>query len=197
MPQALCSDRVVLLPAIKRGAWLTGVLLSINGCPIGRAGFEAQGNLPAECVNCTGDNDGATPETWSTPGGSAFGPWPDRVQWRSASGGGISGTAGHAACPGIALDGAGQPIVSWGQPGISGANSIIVRRFDGTRWNDLGAPIVTDDPTCPALVRGGSSPSEAPLGARGRSAQKEMLITWSRRAVHGAVLRQRTPALCQ
>jgi predicted Ser/Thr protein kinase len=52
----------------------------------------------------------------------------------SATGGGVGGRAGRVDWPSLALDGRGQPVVAWCQD-----QHIFLRRFDGTRWRELGS----------------------------------------------------------
>lgn len=52
----------------------------------------------------------------------------------SATGGGISNTAGHSRVPFLAIGGDGTPIVAW-----EGQNDIFIRRWNGTAWVEIGA----------------------------------------------------------
>lgn len=55
----------------------------------------------------------------------------------SASGGGISNTAGPSETPSLALDSLGRPVVAWADR--AGTFDILVRRWDGLAWVDVGA----------------------------------------------------------
>jgi serine/threonine protein kinase len=55
----------------------------------------------------------------------------------SATGGGVSGTAGYSGGPTIALDAAGNPVVAWHDDPMK-AREILVRRWDGRAWVELG-----------------------------------------------------------
>ena len=51
---------------------------------------------------------------------------------------GVSGGAGLAASPQLALDATGKPVVAWSDDS-SGNFEVYVRRFDGTSWAELSA----------------------------------------------------------
>jgi hypothetical protein len=66
----------------------------------------------------------------------------DGAQWAemgtgSASGGGVSATAGASTRPALALTAAGTPLLAW-QEQASGSTQILVRRWSGLGWVDAG-----------------------------------------------------------
>ena len=65
----------------------------------------------------------------------------DGTQWvelgGSASGGGVSNSAGFSENPSLVLDAAGNPIVAWND-GTPGNLEIYLKRWNGTAWVELG-----------------------------------------------------------
>lgn len=65
---------------------------------------------------------------------------PVPAQWvelaGSASGGGVSNTPAPSLDCCVALDGSGRPVVAWRE--FAGGGGIWLRRWNGTRWEDLG-----------------------------------------------------------
>jgi hypothetical protein len=57
----------------------------------------------------------------------------------SASGGGISNNGGGSSGPSLAISPEGVPYVAWVDFISSGPNNIYVRKFDGSRWVEVGA----------------------------------------------------------
>jgi hypothetical protein len=55
----------------------------------------------------------------------------------SATGGAISNTSGRAIMPFVALDGGRAPVVAWAEQ-LMVADSVYLRRFDGSAWSELG-----------------------------------------------------------
>jgi hypothetical protein len=56
----------------------------------------------------------------------------------SASGGGISNALYNAESPDLALDSAGNPIVTWLNSDVPGTNRILLKRWSGTAWEGIG-----------------------------------------------------------
>ncbi|MBN2361722.1 MAG: hypothetical protein JXR83_19880 [Deltaproteobacteria bacterium] len=77
-----------------------------------------------------------TQDVWSGLGGSDFGPWKELITGTSW-GGGISANSGDSASPSLALDDSGNPVVAWAD-GTSGNYEIYVKRYNGSRWVDIG-----------------------------------------------------------
>ena len=83
---------------------------------------------PCRLGVCVGDG-------WAGVGGSGLGPSDDYLEWGSATGGGVSTSAGNSLTPAIAAGPSGALVVAW-QDGTQN-REIYVKRFDGTRWREL------------------------------------------------------------
>lgn len=120
---------------------------AVDRCPGFDDSIDTDGDgIPDGC-------DEVAAELWAGLGGSDFGPWSTFVRWGSAAGAGISvtgprplsigavvvGEAGSAYSSSIALDGSGRPVIAY--TFMDTDPRIRVKRFDGSAWVDVGAPL--------------------------------------------------------
>ncbi|MBN2494475.1 MAG: hypothetical protein JXR96_07800 [Deltaproteobacteria bacterium] len=73
---------------------------------------------------------------WFGLGGSEFASYAARTGLGSASGGGISRTAGYSQHPAMVVDPDGRPAVAWHDHSTGGWD-VYLRCFDGTAWEEL------------------------------------------------------------
>lgn len=119
--------------------------------------------------------------------GTALEPYDVRVKrWNGSDwellGGVLEASTGnytHSFCS-LAVDGGGRPIVAWDEISTSGAPSLRVRRWSGSTWDAMGAPVVPLLPqaSVDTIVFRGNKQGQLALAFREVNQSAEQVAVW-------------------